>query len=556
MKNWTISRRIITGFTVIVLIATLMGSYALYRITGLSKEILNLGENSIPSIVLLTTIDREISATMLHLEQMEGENNPKAIAEFKESLPKHKATISELIKKYDGLISDANDRRLFDEVIKYERLYFPVYDRSYELLASGKIDEHDKVQAEDVLPTYRKMMAALQEDIEYNETLANQASATGKADAASSTYIVAITLAATVLFATFFAWLVSSSTKKALQTLATNLDQGALQTAAAARQVSMASNQLSSGSSEQASSVEETSTSLEEMSSMIRATAENAQKAKSLATEARAEAQAGSQTMGEMMEAMTAINTSSAEVAKIVKNIDEIAFQTNILALNAAVEAARAGEAGAGFAVVADEVRSLAQRSAAAAKETAEKIEAAIANSRNGSMCSTKVGESLKQITEKVSATDALVADIAAAASEQSQGIQQINNAMAQMDKVTQGNAASSEESASAAEELDAQAETMKDLVGKLRELVEGKSKGGSAANHGQYQSAGPQENYRTKAVFTGAYNGGGRRPIPMPEDGDYRSRPAIANSGPRLIPMPDDNHSTGANDDSNFRNF
>jgi len=506
--------------------------------------------------VLLTTIDKEISATMLHLEQMEGENNPKAIAEFSESLPKHKATINELIKKYDGLISDAKDRSLFDEVVKFERLYFPAYEHSYELLASGKSDEHDKVQAEDVIPTYRKMVTALEEDIQYNETLANEASAKGKADASSSTYIVAIILAATVVVATLFAWLTSRSIKHALQTLASNLDQGALQTAAAARQVSMASNQLSSGSSEQASSVEETSTSLEEMSSMIRATAENAQKAKSLATEARAEAQAGSQTMGEMMEAMTAINTSSAEVAKIVKNIDEIAFQTNILALNAAVEAARAGEAGAGFAVVADEVRSLAQRSAAAAKETAEKIEAAIANSRNGSVCSSKVGESLKQITDKVSATDALVADIAAAASEQSQGIQQINNAMAQLDKVTQGNAASSEESASAAEELDAQADTMKDLVGQLRELVEGRAKGGPAGNHGQYQSAGHQENYRTKAVFTGAYNGGGRRPIPMPEDNDYRARPAIANSGPRLIPMPEDSHSTGANDDSNFRNF
>jgi methyl-accepting chemotaxis protein len=180
--------------------------------------------------------------------------------------------------------------------------------------------------------------------------------------------------------------------------------------------------------------------------------------------------------MQEMMAAMTAIDTSSAEVAKIVKNIDEIAFQTNILALNAAVEAARAGEAGAGFAVVADEVRSLAQRSAAAAKETAEKIEAAIANSRSGSQCSAKVGESLKQIAEKVASTDALVADIATAANEQAQGIQQVNTAMGQMDKVTQGNASSAEESASAAEELDAQAETMKELVSQLRTLVGGAS--------------------------------------------------------------------------------
>ena len=127
---------------------------------------------------------------------------------------------------------------------------------------------------------------------------------------------------------------------------------------------------------------------------MIRATAENAEKAKELASEARSAAATGSMTMAEMTHAMAAINSSSAEVAKIVKNIDEIAFQTNILALNAAVEAARAGEAGAGFAVVADEVRSLAQRSAAAAKETADKIEAAIVNSRKGSQCTAKVEES------------------------------------------------------------------------------------------------------------------------------------------------------------------
>src|SRR6478672_5344299 len=159
----------------------------------------------------------------------------------------------------------------------------------------------------------------------------------------------------------------------------------------------MASQNLASGASEQAASVEETSTSLEEMSSMIRATAENAEK---LASDARSVAATGSITMAEMTHAMAAIDSSSAEVAKIVKNIDEIAFQTNILALNAAVEAARAGEAGAGFAVVADEVRSLAQRSAAAAKETADKIEAAIVNSR-GSQCTAKVEDSLTQIAEK-----------------------------------------------------------------------------------------------------------------------------------------------------------
>jgi methyl-accepting chemotaxis protein len=212
------------------------------------------------------------------------------------------------------------------------------------------------------------------------------------------------------------------------------------------------------------------------MSSMTRITAENARKATLLASETRSVVEAASLAMEEMMDSMRAIGASSAEVAKIVKNIDEIAFQTNILALNAAVEAARAGEAGAGFAVVADEVRSLAQRSAAAAKETAAKIEAAISSSRSGAQCSARVGDALTQIAEKVKSTDLLVADIARGASEQSQGIEQINGAMVQLDKVTQSNATSAEESASAAEELDAQADALKGLVDRLRLLVGGSS--------------------------------------------------------------------------------
>ena len=289
----------------------------------------------------------------------------------------------------------------------------------------------------------------------------------GKASALFSRRLIGLALGLASLLAFLLAWQVIRSTNRALKDITVNLDRGALQTASAARQVSMASQNLASGASEQAASVEETSTSLEEMSSMIRATAENAEKAKELASEARSVAANSSMTMAEMTHAMAAINSSSAEVAKIVKNIDEIAFQTNILALNAAVEAARAGEAGAGFAVVADEVRSLAQRSAAAAKETADKIEAAIVNSRKGSQCTAKVEESLTQIAEKVSSTNSLVAEIATAAREQAQGIEQINAAIAQLDKVSQSNSASAEESASAAEELDAQAETLKDLVAK-----------------------------------------------------------------------------------------
>jgi len=169
---------------------------------------------------------------------------------------------------------------------------------------------------------------------------------------------------------------------------------------------------------------------------------------------------------------MDAIKASSDDIAKIIKTIDEIAFQTNILALNAAVEAARAGVAGAGFAVVADEVRNLAQRSALSAKETATKIEEAITKSEYGVKISDKVAQSLHAIAEKTRKVDSIVGEIATASNEQTQGVHQVNLAIGQMDKVTQSNASSAEETASAAEELNAQALALRDTVTELGKLV------------------------------------------------------------------------------------
>jgi len=244
------------------------------------------------------------------------------------------------------------------------------------------------------------------------------------------------------------------------------------QTASAASQISNSSQTLAEGASEQAASLEETSASLEEMASMTKRNAEAAQNAKQVAGQARSVADSGTAGMQRMSAAMDGIKTSSGEIAKIIKTIDEIAFQTNILALNAAVEAARAGEAGAGFAVVAEEVRSLAQRSAQAAKETASKIEAALVKSEEGARASSEVSSILNEIVGQVRTMDTLVAEIANASSEQSQGIDQVNIAVSQMDKVTQGNAAAAEESAAAAEELTAQSTELQSLTHNLGNMV------------------------------------------------------------------------------------
>jgi len=267
-------------------------------------------------------------------------------------------------------------------------------------------------------------------------------------------------------------WRLKNRIVASLQEVATELAQISRISASSAEQVSTASQTLAEGSNEQAASVEESSASLEELASLTRHNAENAQKANDLARQARAAGDQGVTDMQAMDAAMHAIKASSDDIAKIIRTIDEIAFQTNILALNAAVEAARAGEAGMGFAVVADEVRNLALRSAQAAKETAAKIENAIGNTAKGVKLSQQVAVSLNEIVTRAREVDTLAAGVAGASREQTQGITQINTAIGSVDKVTQNNAASAEQTAAAAKELRVQSEVMQRVVGRLMELI------------------------------------------------------------------------------------
>ncbi len=271
-------------------------------------------------------------------------------------------------------------------------------------------------------------------------------------------------------------WMVRRYVVAPLRQLTANLNDASNQSSGSARAVAEASQSLAEGSSEQAASLEETSASLEELNSMTKRNAESAQQAKQAAGEARTSADTGSQHMKAMNTAMSAIKASSDDIAKIIKTIDEIAFQTNILALNAAVEAARAGEAGMGFAVVAEEVRALAQRSAQAAKETAAKIEDSVAKSQQGAQISGEVAKSFEVIQQQIRNLDTLVGEIATASGEQNQGIAQVTTAVAQMDKVTQSNAGSAEETASASHELNDQASVLSRAVAGLQELVGGKA--------------------------------------------------------------------------------
>ena len=248
-----------------------------------------------------------------------------------------------------------------------------------------------------------------------------------------------------------------------------NIVNAAEQVAAGSKQVSDSSMALSQGAAEQASSVEELTASLEEVSSQTDINAKNAGNANELAEAAKNNAIDGNSKMQEMVKAMEEINESSANISKIIKVIDDIAFQTNILALNAAVEAARAGQHGKGFAVVAEEVRNLAARSANAAKETTDMIEGSIKKSEGGTRIANETAEALNKIVGDVAKAAELVGDIAVASNEQANAIGQINQGIMQVSQVVQSNSATSEEGAAASEELSGQADLLKEMVGKFK---------------------------------------------------------------------------------------
>ncbi len=254
-----------------------------------------------------------------------------------------------------------------------------------------------------------------------------------------------------------------------LENALSQVTQSTLQVSGASQQISAGSQSLAQGANEQASSIEEMTSTMAEMATMTRRNAEGARRAKILAGEADANAQAGGDAMERMTFAIAKIKESADQTAKIVKTIDEIAMQTNLLALNAAVEAARAGDAGRGFAVVAEEVRNLASRSAQAAKNTADMLEESGRNAEGGVDIACEVAEVFSRIATNSKEVNVLITEIAEGSREQSTGIEQVSAAVSQMDKVTQQTAANAEESASSSEELSAQAEELQAMVAQFR---------------------------------------------------------------------------------------
>lgn len=351
-----------------------------------------------------------------------------------------------------------------------------------------------------------------------------------------------------VTIATCLAVWMAKRTAARLWSISRSLNGGNARVSQTASELYEASNRLSAGASRTAASVEETSAAIVSISTLAKQNAASASSAKELTTATCQAANTSTQEIQAMKSAMDAIQSASQDVEKILKTINEIAFQTNILALNAAVEAARAGEAGLGFAVVADEVRNLAQRCSQAARETEGKIKNSTQRSQQGGEITERVARSLAQIAEKVRRVDELAGHISEASGEQTQAIDQVRSGMKEIEIVAQENAAGSDECAKFSGDLRQQAATLHQSMVELERLIGGQEDGNSS----QTSSAQVAQSSRVPSSpvspaethFSSSESAGSHEAAPEPSVQDELPMPSIPSrdAAPgKFVDYPDD---------------
>ncbi len=478
-SNLTIGKKLMAGTGTLFVLAAVLGYSGLSSLSSFKKQFDRAIDQSVKKVILVDSIitanSEMISAQRGIVLEAYGKNGAK-LEKYKRTFEENNRVIEKSLNEYESLIHRDDAKALTANLKSKLAEWQPFYLAVVAHATKGEAAEANRIRNDVTAPLYN----AINEDARKLSAIQNAVLAADKVAIAgqySRSWCVAIgLLCGFVLVGVFVVVVVRQITAELRQAIA-QLFQGAEQVASAASQVSTSSMSLASGSSQQAASLEETSASAAIINSMARQNSGNSQSAAELVNQSQEKFTKTSESLQGMMTAMGEINTSGEKVSKIIKVIDEIAFQTNILALNAAVEAARAGEAGMGFAVVADEVRNLAHRCAQAAKDTAALIEESIEKSEQGKVKVSLVAEAIRVVAEESTRIQALVGEVRKGSEEQAIGLEQVSKSILQMEQVTQSTAATAEESASASEELTSQSIAMKEIVGRLTAMVEGGEK-------------------------------------------------------------------------------
>jgi methyl-accepting chemotaxis protein len=414
------------------------------------------------------------------------------------------------LDKLDKLVVDDEGKALIAKMRSVRAPWVAARKEVDRLIRAGQREEATALMLERGIPAMRTFLGSQQNLLDYEKERMNVGNAKAAADIRSAQILISSLGAAVILLGIMFAFVVTRSITrpirdavKVAQTVASGnltsriivsskdetgqlmfalkemndslartvsgVQAAAGSIAVAAAEISAGNNDLSQRTEEQASSLEETASSMEELTATVKQNSGNARQATQLAMSASDEAAKGGDVVTQVVTTMRAISDGSKKMGDIISIIEGIAFQTNILALNAAVEAARAGEQGRGFAVVASEVRNLAQRSAAAAKDIKDLINASVSNVDEGSQLVDRAGKTMEEIVKAIKRVTDVMGEISASSDEQSAGIEQVNQAIGQMDRVTQQNASLVEEAASAAASLQDQGEQLRQAVSVFR---------------------------------------------------------------------------------------
>ncbi|HKW96447.1 MAG TPA: methyl-accepting chemotaxis protein [Bryobacteraceae bacterium] len=479
--NLTVGKKIALVCGCILCLAAVQGAVSLITGARTAGAVEMVTADSLPCIIGLAEINGAAKDLRTQASLYLSASTAQERSAIETRVAELGAKLQAEMKKYAPGVTDPEDKANFEKLKTVEQRYLRTWEKMITLGAQGKQAEVASVLKSELLPVIEEQSRVLAAMDDFNRKETDQRMSLAAESIAQGKLWVAIMVGAAIAVGIALAFFLIRATNRALCQAATELREGAEQVSSASGQVSASSQSLAQGASEQAASLEQTSASTEEITSMTRKNAENSRSAATLMKNASELVMAANHNLEQMVGSMQEINTSSDKIAKIIKVIDEISFQTNILALNAAVEAARAGEAGMGFAVVADEVRNLAQRCAQAAKDTTGLIEESITNSNDGKSKLDLVAKAIHDITDNVTQVKTLVDEVNLGSEEQSRGIEQIAKAIAQMEQVTQKTAASAEQSASASEELNAQAVSMSDVVVRLNEMVGASSRSASS---------------------------------------------------------------------------